>query len=303
MASNSPRVVIVGAGIVGCSLAEELTSRGWTDVTVLDKGPIELPGGSTSHAPGLVFATNASRSMSRFAAYTAAKFKDLGCFLSVGGLEVATTPERVDELYRRHGFATSWGLPSEVVDTERCLELYPLLDRELILAGLHTPDDGLAKAVLASRAQAASATERGARFIGSMEVTAIEEVSGRVTAVKAGGETFPADVVVCCAGFWGPELGDMLGITVPLLPLAHQYAHTTGLDLPAKAAGKEAVLPILRHQDRSLYYREHGDHLGIGSYHHRPMPVDSRTLPGSENVTEADMPSSMAFTEDDFADA
>lgn len=303
MASNSPRVVIVGAGIVGCSLAEELTSRGWTDVTVLDKGPIELPGGSTSHAPGLVFATNASRSMSRFAAYTAAKFKDLGCFLSVGGLEVATTPERVDELYRRHGFATSWGLPSEVVDTERCLELYPLLDCELILAGLHTPDDGLAKAVLASRAQAASATERGARFIGSMEVTAIEEVSGRVTAVKAGGETFPADVVVCCAGFWGPELGDMLGITVPLLPLAHQYAHTTGLDLPAKAVGKEAVLPILRHQDRSLYYREHGDHLGIGSYHHRPMPVDSRTLPGSENVTEADMPSSMAFTEDDFADA
>lgn len=303
MASNSPSVVIVGAGIVGCSLAEELTSRGWTDVTVLDKGPIDLPGGSTSHAPGLVFATNSSRSMSRFAAYTADKFKDLDSFLGVGGLEVATTPERVDELYRRHGFAASWGLTSEVVDTERCLELYPLLDRDLVLAGLHTPDDGLAKAVSASRKQAALAMTRGARFVGGMEVTAIEETGGKVTAVKAGDERFPADVVICCAGFWGPELGEMLGVTVPLLPLAHQYAHTTGLDLPSSSAGVEAILPILRHQDRSLYYREHGDHLGIGSYHHRPIPVDSRTLPGSDNVTETSMPSSMEFTGDDFAEA
>ncbi|MDJ0394390.1 FAD-dependent oxidoreductase [Rhodococcus sp. G-MC3] len=303
MASNSPRVVIVGAGIVGCSLAEELTSRGWTDVTVLDKGPIDLPGGSTSHAPGLVFATNSSRSMSRFAAYTAQKFKDMDCFVSVGGLEVATTPERVDELYRRHGFATSWGLPSEVVDVERCLELYPLLNRDLVLAGLYTPDDGLAKAVNASRKQAEIATARGARFIGGMQVTGIEHSAGKVTAVNAGDETFLADIVICCAGFWGPELGEMLGVTVPLLPLAHQYAHTTALDLPSSRVNKEAVLPILRHQDQSLYFREHGDHLGIGSYHHRPIPVDSRTLPGSENVTEESMPSSMVFTGDDFTDA
>lgn len=303
MAPNSPKVVIVGAGIVGCSLADELSSRGWTDITVLDKGPIDLPGGSTSHAPGLVFATNSSRSMSRFAAYTAQKFKDLDSFLGVGGLEVATTPERVDELYRRHGFATSWGLPSEVIDVERCLELYPLLDRDLVLAGLHTPDDGLAKALSASRKQAERAISRGARFIGATAVTAIEEIGGKVTAVKAGDETFPADVVICCAGFWGPELGEMLGVTVPLLPLAHQYAHTTTLDLPSREAGVEAVLPILRHQDQSLYFREHGDHLGIGSYHHRPIPVDSRTLPASDNVTEHSMPSSMEFTGDDFTDA
>ncbi|WP_156516021.1 NAD(P)/FAD-dependent oxidoreductase, partial [Rhodococcus sp. EPR-147] len=158
MSSSIPRVVIVGAGIVGCSLADELTARGWTDVTVLDKGPLPLTGGSTSHAPGLVFATNSSRSMSRFAAYTASKFKKLGCFLDVGGLEVATTPERVDELHRRHGFASSWGLTSEVVDAERCLELYPLLDGSRVLAGLFTPDDGLAKAVKAGATQAERAT-------------------------------------------------------------------------------------------------------------------------------------------------
>ncbi|OZF35100.1 FAD-dependent oxidoreductase [Rhodococcus sp. 14-2483-1-2] len=303
MSSSIPRVVIVGAGIVGCSLADELTARGWTDVTVLDKGPLPLTGGSTSHAPGLVFATNSSRSMSRFAAYTASKFKSLDCFLDVGGLEVATTPERVDELHRRHGFATSWGLQSEVVDAERCLELYPLLDRGRILAGLHTPDDGLAKAVKASATQAEQATARGARFIGGMDVTSIDQSSGRVTAVRAGEHTFEADIVVCCAGFWGPELGDLLGMRVPLQPLAHQYAHTTELDLPSRRARTEAILPILRHQDERLYYREHGDHLGIGSYHHRPMPVDSRDLGSSENVTAQNMPSSMPFTEADFADA
>ncbi len=122
--STTPRVVVIGAGIVGANLADELTARGWDRVTVLDQGPLSLPGGSTSHAPGLVFQTNASRTMSAFASYTVEKFLSLGgapgdgdwCFNQVGGLEVATTPERLADLHRKQGWATSRGIPAEVVD-------------------------------------------------------------------------------------------------------------------------------------------------------------------------------------------
>src|SRR3954447_16825970 len=104
-----PKVVLIGAGIVGCALADELTMRGWTDVTVLDQGPLDATVGSSSHAPGLVFQTNPSRTMTRFARYTVAKYTELSCFDAVGSLEVATTPDRLQELYRRYGYATSWG--------------------------------------------------------------------------------------------------------------------------------------------------------------------------------------------------
>src|SRR3954453_1685099 len=109
--STTPRVVIIGAGIVGANLADELTARGFDRVTVVDQGPLPLTGGSSSHAPGLVFQTNASKTMTQFASYTVEKFSGLDldaqwCFNQVGGLEVATTPERLADLQRRHGWAT-----------------------------------------------------------------------------------------------------------------------------------------------------------------------------------------------------
>ena len=105
---SSPRVVIIGAGIVGANLADELVDRGWTDITVVEQGPLATPGGSTSHAPGLVYQTNPSRSMALFAGYTVQKLLDLSadgrsCFNQVGGLEVATTPARLEDLKRKLG--------------------------------------------------------------------------------------------------------------------------------------------------------------------------------------------------------
>src|ERR1700741_2154333 len=119
------KVVIVGAGIVGTSLAEELTVRGWTDVTVLDRGPLFITGGSTSHAPGLVFQTNGSKTMTEFARYTVEKFVSLGAFESVGGLEIATTEERWTDLHRKAGWAQSWGIPGELLDVDACAKMYP----------------------------------------------------------------------------------------------------------------------------------------------------------------------------------
>ncbi|UQA96821.1 GcvT family protein [Streptomyces halobius] len=322
--AGAPRVVIIGAGIVGCSLADELTARGWRDITVLEQGPLHTPGGSTSHAPGLVFRTHACRTMTRLAAYTVEKFSGLTdngrngepCFDAVGGLEIATSRERWADLHRKAGLAASWGIEGELVSARRCAELWPLLDESKVLGGFHTPGDGLARALPASRVQAARATARGARFLDRHTVTGIERADGRVTGVVTDRGRFPADVVVSAAGFWGPVIGAMAGagVEVPLLPLAHQYATTS--PVPGLDGGR----PILRFQDRDLYFREHADtgsgrsgvRLGIGSYAHRPLPVApppalgrgdphlaSLAVPAYDDASV--MPSKLPFTPEDFA--
>jgi len=306
--TKPPRVVIIGAGVVGSALADELTERGWTDVTVVDQGPLFATGGSSSHAPGLVFQTNPSKTMTEFAAYTVRKLSGLTldgqwCFRQVGGLEVATTEARWTDLKRKHGLATSWGVEATLIGPDECAARHPLLDPTRLLGGLHVATDGLAKAVRAVEAQARRAIERGARFLGGHTVLDIGRQGGRVTGVETDRGHIPADVVVSCAGFWGPRIGRLVGLTVPLLPLAHQYAKTGQV---AALAGRtdpalEASHPILRHQDQDLYYREHGDRLGIGYYGHRPMPVDVDDIlsPAEAPV----MPSVLPFTEDDFAPA
>ncbi len=308
---NAQRVVIIGAGIVGTNLADELVARGWSDITVVEQGPLDLPGGSTSHAPGLVFQTNPSKSMTLFAKYTVEKLLTLekdgqSCFNQVGGLEVATTPERLEELKRKHGYATSWGIEAHLIDTAECLQRYPLLDADLVLGGLHIPSDGLALAARATQLLIERTRDAGVTYLGSNPVTGIEQSDGRVTGVQTPDGTLPADIIVSCAGFWGVEVGAMVGMQVPLLPLAHQYVKTTAVPQLAEHDNPPngARLPILRHQDQDLYYRQHGDRYGIGYYGHRPMPVVAASLgPTPDHVDEQHMPSRLDFTADDFAPA
>jgi dimethylglycine oxidase len=306
---GSPRVVIIGAGIVGAGLADELTERGWTDVTVVEQGRLWAAGGSTSHAPGLVFQTNGSKAMTEYAQYTVRKYVGLeldgqSCFNQVGGLEIATTPERLAELKRRLGFATSWGLDGRLLDPDECVAAWPLLDRERVLGGYLVPTDGLARAVRATEAMGRRAIERGARFVDEQTVTAIRTGDGRVRAVLTDRDEIPADIVVSCAGIWGPRIGAMVGMRTPLQPLAHQYVRTTPvapLTAMAAPADIENVRPILRHQDRDLYFREHVDRLGIGAYGHRPLPIDPATLLAPQDATL--MPSVLDFTPADFAES
>ncbi|WP_329071783.1 GcvT family protein [Streptomyces sp. NBC_01429] len=305
---TAARVVVIGAGIVGCCLAEELTARGWSEVTVLDQGPLPAPGGSTSHAPGLLFRTNPSRTMTGFAAYTAERFHrlvedGLPCFDPVGGLEIATTAERWADLHRKAGWAASWGVAGELITPRRCAELWPLLDPDRLLGGFHTPDDGLVRAVPACRALIRQAEERGARFLERHTVTGIDRADGRVTGVVTDRGTFPADIVISAAGLWGPVIGQLAGVPVPLLPLAHQYAKSAPLPGRGAPDGEHARSgrPILRFQDADLYFREHDDRIGIGSYDHRPLPVDPFTLPAYDAA--AVMPSSLPFTPGDFTRA
>jgi len=299
------RTVIIGAGVVGAALADELSALGWTDIVVLDQGDLPATGGSTSHAPGLVFQASGSKVLTDLARYTVEKFVSLehegqSCFLQVGGLEVATTPERLAEIHRRHGWLTSWGVEAEVVDADRCVELHPLVDRERVLGGLHCPTDGLAKALWAVEAQIERAKSRGVKFLARHEVTDITVEDGKVVGVVTDHGEIQADIVVCCTGIWGPKVAALVGMTLPLTPLAHQLAWTG--PIPALAGQtEEAIRPILRHQDADLYYRDRYDQLGIGYYGHRPMPIDANDL---LSVEEADvMPSVLEFTPDDFAPA
>lgn len=307
--ATTPRIVIIGAGIVGTNLADELLERGWNNITVLDQGPLHMPGGSTSHAPGLVFQTNPSRTMTAFARYTVSKLLSLkedgvSCFSQVGGLEIATTETRLADLKRRLGYAVSSGLEARLLSPEECLDLYPLLNAEEVLGGLHVPSDGLANAPRAVQLLIQRTEAAGVQYLGNTTVTGIEQSGGRVTGVRTADGVLPADIVVSCAGFWGAEIGAMIGMSVPLIPLAHQYVKTT--PVPARTGinplPNGATLPILRHQDQDLYYREHGDRYGIGSYAHRPMPVDVAEL-GSYDpaaISEHNMPSRLDFTPEDF---
>ncbi|KAI1112237.1 Dimethylglycine oxidase [Nemania sp. NC0429] len=321
-----PRVVIIGAGIVGTNVADELVSRGWSDITVVEQGPLDMPGGSTSHAPGLVFQTNPSKTMTLFARYTVEKLLSLksggqSCFNQVGGLEVATTPQRLADLRRKQGYAHSWGIDARVISAEECRRLYPsLTDNGLILGGLHIPTDGLALAARAVQVLIKRTKDAGVRYLELTPVTGIEKANGQVTGVVTPGGTIPADIVISCAGFWGVEIGAMVGVPIPLLPMAHQYVKTTPLphDEPTTGAAdgealpngdapvdpNSATLPILRYQDQDLYYREHGTQYGIGYYGHRPMPVVAASLGATpKQVDEKNMPSRLEFSPEDFAPA
>ncbi|WP_326640374.1 FAD-binding oxidoreductase [Streptosporangium sp. NBC_01755] len=205
------RVVIIGAGVVGAALADELSAKGWDDITVVDQGAVPATGGSSSHAPGLVFQTNPSKTMTELARYTVEKLVALDCFLQVGGLEVATTPERLAELHRRHGWATAWGVEARLLTPEECVEHHSLLDGARVLGGLFVPTDGLAGAVRAVEVQLERARERGVRVLDRHEVRDIRVEDDRVAAVVTDRGEIPADLVVCCAGIWGPKVAGMVG--------------------------------------------------------------------------------------------
>ncbi|SNS70207.1 Glycine cleavage system T protein (aminomethyltransferase) [Asanoa hainanensis] len=284
----APRVVIIGAGVVGAALADELSALGWTDVTVVEQGALPRPGGSSSHAPGLVFQTNAAKVMTGFARYTIDKLTRLGCFAPVGSLEVATSEARLADLHRRQGWLTAWGGAGRVLSPAECAGLHDLLGP--VLGGLHVPGDGVANSVQAVSAQLARAR---VRVLDGHEVLDIRVVGDRVSGVVTSRGEVPADIVVCCAGIWGPRVARMVGQSLPLTPLAHQFGWTD--PLPALAGQQaEAVRPILRHQDADLYLRERFDRVGVGYYGHRPMPI------AADDIVPGPMPSVLPFTADDF---
>ena len=271
------RLVIVGAGIVGCSLAYHLTKLGWRDIVVVDKGPLYETGGSTSHAPGLMFQTNASKFMTQCAMYSvnlykAQRYQDAQCAYQVGGIEIAYTDARLREAHRRRSLAAAYGLEGHVITAQEVANLVPLVDPKVIKGGYYVPTDMDVRGwyTAAALAEQAIATG-GATFYGKVAVSKLLVEAGRCTGVVTEQGTIHAEQVLLATNVWASVLPEQAGLRFPILGVEHQYAITE--PLAELAADKDLFIrhPILRHQDFSLYFRQHGDAYGIGNYRHASM--------------------------------
>ncbi|MCB0025377.1 MAG: FAD-binding oxidoreductase, partial [Caldilinea sp.] len=227
-------VVIVGAGIAGCSAAYHLAQLGWKDILVVDKGPLFETGGSTSHAPGLIFQTNYSKMMTEFAKYTVKTLEPLRyqgeqCLYQVGGIEVAYTPERWEELKRKQGVAMSYGLESHLLTPQEVKARIPIIDERVIRGGYYVPTDSDVRGWYCAAALAELATAQGVEFAGNVTVQDLPVQNGRVRRVVTDQGAIECEHVLLCTNVWASVLADKVGIRFPLLGVEHQYAITEPL--------------------------------------------------------------------------
>jgi len=271
-------LVIIGAGIVGCSAAYHLTKLGWKDIVVIDQGPLYDTGGSTSHAPGIIFEINGSRAMCKMAQYTVDLLHDLEyegerCWYPVGAIEVAITEARMQELWRRHGFATAYDLETHILTPAEVHEKVPMIDPSVLKGGIHIPSDGDGKAWMCAGALALKAiASGGAEFYGHTLATDIELENGNVHAVVTDQGRIECEHVLLCTNIWGSVLANKVGVTLPMMACAHHYAITE--PLPELTHETEWISqPCVRHQDRSMYFRQWEQAYCTGSYRHEPRLV------------------------------
>jgi glycine cleavage system T protein len=274
---ESATTLIVGAGIVGCSTAYHLTERG-DDVTVVDMGDIEAPGGSTVHAPGGLVETTPSKVMTEFASYSRELYTELDAFQEDGFLELATSEERWNQAKRYLDYSRSYGVPGgELLSPEEVDDVAPTIDEDTIHGAYYSPTSGLMRSVELLAAMREEAKAGGADFYGNTKVTDIEVEGGAVTAVETDRGRIEADRVLVATNIWAPLFGEMVGVDIPLMPCEHQYAITESLP-ELEGAEEEVEYPGFRHQDASLYFKQHGEGYGVGSYNHEPLLVDPEDI-------------------------
>src|ERR671922_1493017 len=174
------RVVVIGAGIVGNSMAWHLARLGWRDIVLLEKGTLPSPGGSTGHASNFIFLTDHSKEMTAFTLDSVRQYKELDVIIEPGGIEVARTPERMQELTRRMASAKSWGIePVQLLTPEQVKELVPFIDEQLILGGFYTPGAGVVDSLRAGTIMRERAVEAGMTVMANTEVLGIDVEGGR----------------------------------------------------------------------------------------------------------------------------
>ena len=293
------KAVIIGAGIVGNSMSYHLTRLGWTDVVQIDKGPLPNPGGSTGHASNFIYPVDHSKEMAQLTYDSVRQYKEMGVFTECGGLEVARTEERMQELWRRIQSAKSWGIDGcKMLTPQECVELVPYMDPDVILGGFYTPTVGVVDSLRAGTIMRERAQETGAlQTFANIEVTGLVVTDGKITAVETDNGTIEADYVVIASGLWGPRIAKMAGASIPLTPAVHQMIDVGPVPRFADAKG-DVENPIVRDMDTNMYERQHGNGLEIGSYAHRAILHDPEDLP---SVEEAQLsPTEFPFTPEDF---
>ena len=291
--------VIIGAGIVGNSLAFHLARLGWTDLVLVDKGPMPNPGGSTGHASNFIFPIEYSKMMMELTRDSTEQYQELGVFTESGGIEVARTPERMTELRRRCTQARAWGIPARMVTPAEVAKLVPYLDESVILGGAHFPTVGVVDSLRAGTLMRERAQQLGAlRVLAGAEILGIDKDSdGRVSGVRTSQGDIATDVVAICCGVWSPRVAEMAGARIPLTPIVHQMISVGPIPLFADTAG-EIEYPIVRDVDTNMYERQHGGDMEVGSYAHRPIIVAPGDIPAIEEAVLS--PTEMPFTQDDF---
>jgi 4-methylaminobutanoate oxidase (formaldehyde-forming) len=269
------RAVVIGGGVGGTSIAYHLAQRGWSDVVLVDRA--ELTSGSTFHSAGLVGQLRGSVTLTRMMMYGAELYRGLRdetgvdpSWHEVGSIRLASTPERMEELTRQAGWAKTFGLPMDLISPREAQERFPLMSTEGVLGGVWLPTDGWLDPSGLAQALAAGARQRGASIRPHHRVVAIATARGRVSGVTVEhrGERLEiaTDIVVDAGGMFAPEIGRLVGVTVPLVPMAHQYLFTEALE------GVHPGLPQLRDPDHLVYFREEVGGLCMGGYERDPAP-------------------------------
>ena len=301
------RAVIIGAGIVGNSLAYHLAKLGWRDLVLIDKGPMPNPGGSTGHASNFIYPIDYSKMMMELTRDSSEQYKKLGVFTESGGFEVARTAERMTELRRRCTAAKAWDIPAELMTPAQVRELVPFLDDSVIVGGAYFPTVGVVDSLRAGTLMREDAERAGAlTVLPNTEITGIETApdgrgsgrpGGRVTAVRTTAGDIATDMAVICCGVWSPRLALMAGARIPLTPIVHQMISVGPIAQFADTSG-EIAYPIVRDVDVNMYERQHGGDMEVGSYAHRPIIVTPDSIPSIEQAVLS--PTELPFTQDDF---
>jgi glycine cleavage system aminomethyltransferase T/glycine/D-amino acid oxidase-like deaminating enzyme len=288
---------------VGNSLVHHLAQLGWKDLVLVDKGPLPNPGGSTGHASNFIFPIEYSRLMFELTRDSTEQYKALGVFTESGGIEVARTPERMQELKRRVTKAKAWGIPAEHLTPEGVQKLVPYVDPSVILGGGYFPTVGVVDSLRAGTLMRERAEAAGAlTVVSGAEVVDIKTVSNptgaeRVTGVVTSKGEIETDNVVICGGVWSAKVAALAGARLALTPAVHQMISVGPIGLFAGTTG-EISYPIVRDVDEGMYERQHGGDMEVGSYMHRPIIVPPETIPSNEQAVLS--PTELPFTADDF---
>jgi glycine cleavage system T protein len=281
------RAVIIGGGVGGTSIAYHLAELGWTDIILVDRA--ELTSGSTFHSAGLVGQLRSTTTLTRMMMYGTALYRRLTAetgvdvnWHEVGSLRLASSKERFEELQRQAGWAKTFGLPLEMITPEEAQAKFPLMTLDGVLGAVWLPTDGWLDPSGLAQALAAGARAKGAQIRQHTRVVDVNVERGRVTGVEVegrGGErsTIEAEVVVNAAGMFAPEIGRMAGVTIPIIPMAHQYLFTNAIE------GVRPDLPTMRDPDRLCYFREEVGGLCMGGYERDPMPWSLDGIPPDFN--------------------
>lgn len=295
---SQANVVIIGAGIVGNSMAYHLARLGWKDIVLLDKGPLPNPGGSTGHASNFIFLVDHSKEMTKFTVDSVRQYEALGVFTLSGGIEVSRTKERVEEFKRRVVSGKSWGIETEIISPDAVKEFVPFINEKIIRSGFYTPGVGTVDSLRAGTLMREYAQNQGALTVfPKVEVTGVDVARGRVRGVRTDQGDIAAEIVIVCCGIWSPRIARMAGASIPLTPAVHQMVSLGPVPVLAEKPG-EINYPIVRDVDFNSYERQHGSDMEVGSYDHRPILMDPADIPPIEKAALS--PTEMPFTQDDF---